>query len=272
MSEVLMAILTTSRQFGSGNREIVQSIMESLHYGYIDKEVILKEIHALGGKWETWAKELDESSPAFWDRYDRSFKGFGALLQKILLKYALQDNVILRGRGANFLMEGIPHAYRIRVVCPLEARIERVMRRESIDQQTARWLIERGDRERAGFVHALYAKDANDHRFYDQVFDRGKQSPHEIVGIVRQNLLERDQLKTEAAQRLLFVRFISARIKARLIMDPRLYVPVLDVVSTDSEIVLQGIVRTSDQYKRIVDAARELAEDVPLRVELRYRA
>ena len=67
-----------------------------------------------------WAQELDESCPTFWEKYDRSFKGFGALLQSIQLRYALQDNVVLRGRGANFLMAGIPHAYRIRVVGLLE--------------------------------------------------------------------------------------------------------------------------------------------------------
>jgi cytidylate kinase len=271
-SEVPMAILTTSRQFGSGNREIVQAIMASMHYRYVDKDVILKEIRAKGGKWERWAQELDESSPAFWDKYDRSFKGFGALLQEILLRYALQDNVILRGRGANFLMEGIPHAYRIRVVCSLEDRIERVTHRESIDRKTARWLIEDGDRERAGFVHALYGKDVNDPRYYDTVFRRGDQSLDEIIEIVKQTLLARDRLKTDAAQRLLSMRAVSAKIKATLIMDPRLYVPILDVVNTETEIVLRGIVRNSDQYRRIVDAARELSEDFPLEVELRYRA
>jgi cytidylate kinase len=267
-----MAILTSSRQFGSGNMEIVRAVMTSLHYRYVDKRVILQEIHAIGGKWETWAKELDESSPAFWDKYDRSFKGFGALLQEILLRYALQDNVILRGRGSNFLMEGIPHAYRIRIVSPLEDRIERVTQRESIDRETARWLIERGDRERAGFVHALYGKDVNDPRFYDTVFDRGDQSLDEIIEIVRQNLLARDRLKNDAAQRLLFIRAVSAKIKAKLIMDSHLYVPILDAVYTDTEIVLRGIVRKSDQYRRIVDAARGLSEDVPLKIELRYRA
>jgi cytidylate kinase len=267
-----MAILTTSRQFGSGNREIVRAIMASLHYGYVDKEVILKEIRAIGGKWEMWAKELDESSPAFWDKYDRSFKGFGALLQEILFRYALQDNVILRGRGANFLMEGIPHAYRIRVIDSLENRIDRVTHREMIDQETARWLIENGDRERAGFVQALYGKDVNDPRFYDTVFDRRDQSLDEIIETVKQGLLERDRFKTEAAQRLLSIRAVSAKIRARLILDPRLYVPILDVVYTDKEILLRGIVRNSDQYGRIVTAARELSEDVPLKVELRYRA
>jgi osmotically-inducible protein OsmY len=55
-------------------------------------------------------------------------------------------------------------------------------------------------------------------------------------------------------------------------MDSRLYVPVLEVDCSDREIVLRGIVRNSVQYEGIVETARELAGDTPVKVELRYRA
>jgi cytidylate kinase len=266
-----MAILTTSREFGSGNMEIVQAIMASFHYEYVDKAVLFEEIREIGGKWERWAKELDESSPSFFEKYDRSFKGFAALLQSIQLGYALKDNVILRGRGANFIMEGIPHAYRIRVVGSIEDRIERITKRESVDQETARWLIEKSDRERAGFVQALYDKDMTDPQFYDAIFDKGRQSIDEIIAIVKDALLARDELKTDAAQKLLSMRRAAARIKARVIMDPCLYIPVLKIECTETEIAVRGIVRTSIQFEGIAAAARELAEDLPISIELHYR-
>jgi cytidylate kinase len=266
-----MAILTTSREFGSGNMEIVRAIMVSFHYEYVDKVMLFEEIRAIGGEWERWAKELDESSPSFFEKYDRSFKGFAALLQSIQLRYALKDNVILRGRGANFLMEGIPHAYRIRVVGSLEDRIERVTARDLVDQETARWLIEKSDRERAGFVHALYDKDMSDPQSYDAVFDKGRQPIDEIIEIVKHALLARDELKTDAAQKLLSMRRAAARIKARIIMDPCLYIPVLEVDCTETEIAVRGIVRTSIQFEGIAHAARELAGDLPLSIELHYR-
>ena len=45
-----MAILTTSREFGSGNMEITRTVMASLHYTFVDKEVLFKEIHS--NRWE----------------------------------------------------------------------------------------------------------------------------------------------------------------------------------------------------------------------------
>jgi cytidylate kinase len=266
-----MAILTLSRQLGSGSGEIVRGAQTALRYAHVDRETLMNAIRSRGKQWEKWAQEFDETSPRFWEKYDRSFRGFQALLQSVLLDYALRDNVILTGRGANLLLEGIPHAYRIRLVAPMEERVERIASRESLDSGAARRLAEKTDKERAGFVHAMYGKDVNDPKAYDAIFDSGRQPLDEIVAVVKQALLERDQLKTEAAQRLIYMRTAAARVKAKLITDHRLYVPILDVEATNEEVVLQGVVRNRDEFRRIVQAAMELAEDAPLKVDLKYR-
>src|SRR5271157_507228 len=105
-----MAILTVSRQFGSGSGEVVRGIQTELRYVHVNKEVLLNEIRSRGGQWGKWAQEFDETSPKLWEKYDRSFKGFQALMETVLLNYALRDNVILTGRGANFLLDSIPYA------------------------------------------------------------------------------------------------------------------------------------------------------------------
>ena len=266
-----MSILTVSRQFGTGCRAILTEVIDSLGYTLIDKKALLENIRASGVKWVNWAQELDESAPSFWERYDRSFKGFGALLQSILYQHAVRDNVVLKGRGANFLMEGVPYAFRIRFIASLENRIERVADRESIDRETAELLVRKSDDGKAKFVYALYGKDVNDARYYDSIFNTELQSVDEMIDIIRRTLSARDGLKTPEAHRLLTMRAASARIKARLITDPSLYVPVLELDHTDTEIVLRGIIRNSNQLKRITEAARETAGEWPLKVELRYR-
>ncbi len=181
-----MAILTISRQFGSGIREIRLEIALELNYKYVDKRCILDEMRAKGGKWEKWAIEFDQRSPSTWERYDWSFKGFGALLQSVMLNHTIDDNVILAGRGSNFLLEGVSHAYRIRFVAPMEQRIERIAVWESVDRETARSIAKKTDRDRAGFVYALYGKDLNDPQYYDDVFDTAVIPADKIVTIVRE--------------------------------------------------------------------------------------
>ncbi|MBI4689654.1 MAG: cytidylate kinase-like family protein [Nitrospirae bacterium] len=266
-----MAILTISREIGSGGREIGYAVAELLKYELITKEKIFSDIRESGGKWEEWGKVLDEHRPTIWEKYDWSFMGFGALIQSHILNYALQDKVVIMGRGGNFLLKDIPYALRIRVVAPIDKRVERIMRRESVDNETARWLAEKTDKERAGFISALYGKDWNDPVEYDMVFDAGKSPVEEITNTVKNVIQERDKLKTDAAKKILEMKAAAAKVKAGILTDPSFFVPTLDVYYEGQSLILRGVIHKPGEHKRIEDRARHLAGDVPIKCELHYR-
>jgi cytidylate kinase len=266
-----MAILTISREYGSGGREIGRAVAKLTGYEYIDKEKILADIRAVGPKWEQWAKDLDEHRPSVWEKYDWSFRGFVALIQEVMLDYALKNNVVIMGRGGNFLLKDVHFAYRIRVYAPVDARIERIMKREGVDRGTARWLCEKTDSERAGFIRAIYGKRWDDPAEYDRVFDAGTQTIDEIVQSVKDVLTEQDRLTTEEARTLLKMRAAAAKVKAGIATNPHFFIPTLDVYYDGSTIVLRGVTHSPKEHKRIEEAAKELAAGLPVRCELHYR-
>jgi cytidylate kinase len=266
-----MAILTISREYGSGGREIGQAVARQLGYTYINKEQILEDIRSAGAKWEQWAKDLDEHCPSVWEKYDWSFRGFAALIQSCILNHAQRDKVVIMGRGGNFLLKDIPFAYRGRVVAPMEARIERIMKREKADKDTARWLAERTDRERACFIHTVYGKPWDDPAEYDKVFDTSAQTEDEIVTSVKNALFQRERLGTEEARNALTMRAVAAGVKAGIATDPKFFVPVLEVFPEGKDIILRGVTHSPKEHKGIEEAARKLAEGHPIRCELHYR-
>ncbi|MEW6531659.1 MAG: cytidylate kinase-like family protein [Thermodesulfobacteriota bacterium] len=266
-----MAILTLARMFGAGGAEIGQDVSTSLGYEYVDKQTILSEVKAIGQKWEQWGKNLDEHGPSIWEKYDWSFQGFAAIVQSIFLHHAFKGKAVLVGRGGNFLLEDIPFVYKIRVFASEDSRIERIITRESVDRETARWLVEKTDQERVGFIQSLYGKATEDPQAYDDVFDTGVQPLKEIAAIVKEKLLARDKLETQEVLKQLEMRALAARVKVGLVTDPTLYVPTLDVVFDGKELVLRGIVRSREQHCRLEEAAIRLAGGVPLNCQLHYR-
>ena len=266
-----MAILTISREYGSGGREIAQAVAGTLGYDYVDKARVLEDIKAFGTRWEEWAKELDEHSPTVWERYDWSFRGFGALIRGTILNYALKDRVVIMGRGGNFILKDVPHALRIRVVAPLEARIERIMKRETVDYDTAQWLIKKTDRERSSFLYALYGKHWDDSAEYDRVFHTGVQSIDEVTTIVKSLLEEKDQFNTEESRKTLQMQDLAAKINTEIIMRFGFSLPTLDVFYDGRGLVLRGIIHNPKEHERIEDEAKKLAGKLPLKCELRYR-
>ena len=61
-----------------------------------------------------------------------------------MYQHALKNNVVLMGRGGNWMMSDVPHALRVRIMAPVENRIEAIVKREGIDTETAREMILQG--------------------------------------------------------------------------------------------------------------------------------
>jgi cytidylate kinase len=266
-----MAVLTISRESGSGGREMGRTVAEALGYEYVDKEKFLGDIRKSGKNWERWAEDLDEHSPSIWEKYDWSFRAFGALVQSAVLKHAVRDDTVIIGRGGNFLLEGIPFSLRIRLVAPIEVRIARIAEEESVDHGKARWLVERMDRERSGFLYALYGRHCDDPSEYDFVLNTGFKPVEEAVPLMKELLKERDRFNTEEWRKVLEMRALAARIKAALLTDPSYFIPTLDVDYEWNKLVLRGVIHNPKEHRGIEKVARDLAGNVPVKFELHYR-
>lgn len=266
-----MAILTISREFGSGGEEIGQWAAKTLGYEFINRQRIHDEIKVLGKRWEELEEEFDEHYPNFWERYNWPFRGFVALSQSIILNYALRDKVVLIGRGGNFLLKGVPYALRIRVVAPRDKRVERVMQKEDICRETALWLVKKADRERSRVIHLLFGENWDDLAEYDMRFDMGVHTAEEVISVVKKALLEKEKFNTEEARRALRMRAIATKVKAGIATNPSFFIPTLDVQTIGESLVLRGVIHNPKGKKRIEAEAKKLAGEVPIKCELHYR-
>ncbi len=266
-----MAIITISREFGSGGKEIGQSLAEILGYGYVDRGKILEDMKNISEEWGKLGEEYDEHAPNVWERYDWSFRGFVALTQSIILDYGLKDRVVLMGRGGNFLFKDVPYALRIRITMPKEARIERLKKLEDINQNTASLLIEKADKGMSHAVYMIYEKDWDDPAEYDMKFDLGVKNEHEVIEIIKEELVKRDKFNTEEAQKALRMQAIAAKIKAGIATNRGFLIPILDVQAAGDTIVLNGIIHNPKEKELIEKEAKKLAGDIPIEFDLYYR-
>jgi len=240
-------------------------------YRFVDRENILGRLKAAGHKWEKWTEGFDEHAPRVWERYDWSYHGFVAMLQSTIMNEAGSDDVVIIGRGGNYLLKGVPFALRVRVVAPIEERIARVSRQEGIDAESARWIIDRTDRERAGFLLAVYGRDGRDPADYDLVFDSAETSIERIGSAITEILPEKDRLKDEKSLRDLKMRALATDIKARLFTTLPFFMSTLEVEFDGEAICVRGVVRLPRERELVMKEARKTAAGAPLRFELRYR-
>ncbi len=266
-----MAILTISRQIGSIDKEITQSMGRLWHYEYIDRQKILDDMSAQGDRWGEWGKDFDEHYPGIWERFDRSFAGFVALNQSIILNYALKDNVIIVGRGGNFLLREVPFSLNVRIVAPLEQRLDAIMKRENLSKSAAELFVKKVDKEMARAVHFIYGTNIDEPSAYDLFFNVGVLPVHEVMAAIRAALLEKDKLKTEEAMQALRMKALAKKVKAGIVTHPKLFLPIFDVASGKDNLLVTGIVHNPEERKKVESAVKDLAGAVSVEFALHYR-
>jgi cytidylate kinase len=266
-----MAILTISREYGSGGEEVGHRVAARLGYQYVDKERLLQDLEKTGTRWGRLARELDEVRPTFWERHDWQYRGYVASMEALILAYAAADNVVIIGRGSPFLLQTVPHCLRVRLVAPPPTRLERIMVTENLSQEAASQLITRVDGDRAGYIKANFGKDWDLEQVYDLTLNTGKLTYDQVVDILVNELVEKDRLATPEAKSHLQLLALAFRLKARVATDLRLLVPTLEVILENSTLVVSGIIHSPKEENLLKEITREVCSDLPVRFALHRR-
>ena len=267
-----MATLTISREYGSGGFEIGRRVAERLGYQFVDKERLFQDMERVGSRWARVAKEVDEVCPTLWERHDWQYRGYVAQMESLILQYALDDNVVIIGRGGSFLLQGVPFCLRVRLVASLEARLEAIMAREGLTREAARRLIDKVDGERACYIKSNYGSDWDADSLYDLILNTDSLTYDGVVEILIESLAAKDRLATPEARARLELTALGYRLKARIATDPRVLVPTLEVVPEGDGLVVSGIAHTPKEVNLLHEIAREVCGDRPVRFDLHRRA
>jgi cytidylate kinase len=192
-----MAIITISRQMGSGGIPIAQKVAEKLGYTLVDGDAILEVADQYGLTRES-LEQADEKPPHFVENLDTPHETALLLIELIILDFALKGNVIIYGRGGQDLLKGINSVLRVRIIAPFEERVERWAEREWLDPDRARKLVRRSDQQRAGFIKYYFDRDWDDPMGYDLVINTERLSEESAVRVICDAIKDRNLAEVKA--------------------------------------------------------------------------
>jgi cytidylate kinase len=102
---------------------------------------------------------------------------------KVVLAVAEKGRVVIVGRGANFILPP-EDTFRVRIVAPLELRIQNLMSRYDIPLNEAKRRIRRTETDRRAFVRKHFHADIDDPVNYDLVINAGSLTIEAAVGAI----------------------------------------------------------------------------------------
>lgn len=167
-----MAIITISRELGSGGGLISQMIVNSLNYRLADKELIGNIMLKYG---VLSFNEVYDSIHSVWSRLDSSDQQVVKLLNETIKAFAKRDNTLIIGRGGFYVLKDYQNVLNVLLRAPLDYRIRNAMQTEQIDDiLEAEKAVKHNDEVRQSFLQTFYGVDPNDARYFNLVIDTSR--------------------------------------------------------------------------------------------------
>lgn len=161
-----MGIITIARQTGSDGEAVADRVAKGMGFTMVDRSLLegLVQAHGLTDQ------ELNESD-------EEHGETGGAVvgdvhvdyLQAVLLELAGNQDVVVLGRGGQFLFRDCPWSLHVRVVADLAARRAAVRRVQDLNDADAEAMLEEADRRRAEWIRQHYGGDWEDPAHYDLI-------------------------------------------------------------------------------------------------------
>lgn len=174
-------VVTISREYGSGGREIGEKLAQVLGFSFYDKD-LLKLIAEKSGIKEEILKKADEeaANPLFAPYYpphidpgslnDRVFK----MQAELIKEKAATENCIIVGRCGNYILDDMENAVHVFIYADQEERIDRIMARHNLeDREMAEKLVKKTDKHRRGYYQFYTELRWGRAEGYDIMIDSG---------------------------------------------------------------------------------------------------
>jgi cytidylate kinase len=207
-----MAVITMSRQIGSGWREIGDRLIDELGLRVFDKRLMMLVAAEVGIHEAEIVDYSDEEYTArgFFERLfsrqrtvasittrtrgslgaeQRSTQALDEAMAIDLIRATMgaayeRGNVLIVGRGGQAILEGKPDVLHVRVVAPMEDRVRRLQERENLTAPQARRLAMERDRAKEEYLHTFHNLDPADTTMYDLVVNTGKLGTNTAVELI----------------------------------------------------------------------------------------
>jgi len=199
-----MAVITISRQYGSGGSDIAKLVAEQLGWTLIDNDFV-DRVAARAGCSAEEIQQQEERVPTLIERLARALtvsapEMFAAaadpqatlppedriarVTEAVIAEAVQQGNVVMVGRGAQAYLaerEGTLHVY---LVAPREQRIAAAVRRLGASREEAEQTLDDVDDGRRRYVKTHYDRDWDDAAGYDLVVNTGHFGYEVAAGLI----------------------------------------------------------------------------------------
>lgn len=268
-----MNIVTISRQLGSLGDVVASIVARKKGFKLISADQVHERAMACDPEYSDACSMYEtEKGPGLLGRIFFDSPAYNSLFQSLTYEFASEGNVVMMGRGSQFILKDVPGVFRARIVAPTEIRVERIRERQNVSRDEAARLVREHDRRRASLLQAVFEHDLRDWALFDTIINTARYSANGASEalISAYSYLEKapepEHLKEKLAAMAL-AKSIETLIKKRLSSLEAYRVEVSG--EPEGQIVISGLIRDQKNKMRCEQIAQEFEGVSSIRNELK---
>ena len=211
-----MAIITISRGSFSKGKEVAEKVAEILGYECISREILLEASEHFNIP-EIKLERALHDSPSILQRFTYGKERYLAYITAAFLERVQKDNVVYHGLAGQFMLRGVSHMLKVRILAEMEDRVALEMKRDHLSREEALARIQKDDHERRQWSLHLFGVDTWNPSAYDLVLHVHKLTVDNVVETICHTARLKQFEATPQSQRLLDNLLLAALVKARLV-------------------------------------------------------
>lgn len=197
-----MAVITISRQFGAGGRTLGKMIAKQLNYEFLD-DVIIQELAKRTKVTKESVLDMEKSAGSFFSKLiagalSRSYmerllgRDIGYIdeniyvekLKEVVQELAANDNLVLLGRGSQYILADRQNTFHILLIADKAERIAFMQKQYRFSDDRAYQAVLAGQKRRSNLYAKFGKTDYNAPELYDMVVNTGKLSLEQATALI----------------------------------------------------------------------------------------
>ena len=187
-----MAVITISRQYGTGGIFIARNLADKLNYAFLGRDELVEICKQRGLTLDL--EKIEGRAPTILERtFSVRRDSLRGVLSECMNEASDKGNVVIGGWGGQVLLKDRPDALHLRIVGSLEARIRHFMESSGVTRTAAEETIKRSDRDQGLFSQYFFHVDFADSTLYHGTLNIEQTSAESMISFIESMIAEKEK-------------------------------------------------------------------------------
>jgi cytidylate kinase len=260
-----MPIITISRGSLSGGQRLAEGLARLLSYECVSREFLVEAAAGYGVD----ARRLEEAvqrPPSFWERVGHHRQLYMKIVRAALLDKVKSGRLVYHGLAGHLLLQDVPGVLRVRVIAPLNTRVEAAMAAQGLSREEALHHIHKVDEERVRWTKYLYNVEWGDPALFDIVVNLEQMKLETAVEMIAAVAQREDFSCGPECREELGGLALAARLEAALELNPETRGVEVRAVVEKGALHLIGKVETAPLQRKVQAVAKEVVGNLSVSI------